>query len=407
MILIIGGGSSGLMAAITAGNAIGGKNVKILEKNERIGRKLLATGNGRCNLSNINAKPDDYQSDPQFCEYVLKHYGPKHIISIFNRLGLVAKVERDGRVYPKCSQASAVVDVLRNEISRLDIEIIQADVKKLSHKSTVFSVSLSSNKNITCKSVIVATGGRAAPVFGSDGSGYRLLTQMGHKLKAVYPVLVQLRTSFEDIKSLNGIRVYAGISLKVNGNIIAHQEGELQFTNYGISGIPALNVSAKAGQGSEIEIDFSPDTDKTVLLSMLQERVNNLCTLTAENFFVGFFHKSIGRLLLKYEGIPRTLPISDFTQNELNKLTKAIKSFYMPLSGVLSFKEAQATGGGICTDGFNPHTMESLLQKGLFAAGEVLDVYGPCGGYNLQWAWSSGYAAGLSASKEWERTFLT
>jgi len=399
MILIIGGGASGLMAAIAAGNAIGGKNVKILEKNERIGRKLLATGNGKCNLSNINSKPSDYQSEPQFCEYVLKHYGPKHIIDIFNRFGLVVKIEKDGRVYPKCSQSSAVLDVLRNEISRLDIEVIRAEVKNLSLKGTVFSVMLSSNKNITGKSVIVATGGRAAPVFGSDGSGYHLLTRMGHELTDVYPVLVQLRTSFDDIKSLNGIRAYARISLKGNGGIIAHEEGELQFTNYGISGIPALNVSAKAGQGSRIEIDFSPDTDNAVLFRLLQDRANNLSTLSAESFFVGFFHKAIGRLLLKCADIPRSLPVSQFTQNELNKLTKTIKSFNMPLSGVLSFKEAQATGGGICTDGFNSQTMESLFQKGLFAAGEVLDVVGPCGGYNLQWAWSSGYVAGLSASK--------
>jgi len=399
MILIIGGGASGLMAAITAGNAIGGKNVKILEKNERIGRKLLATGNGRCNLTNINAKPSDYQSDSQFCEYVLKHYGPQHIIDIFSSLGLVAKIERDGRVYPKCSQASAVVDVLRNEISRLEIEVIHADAKRLSLKGTVFSVLLSNNKSITCKSVIVAAGGCAAPVFGSDGSGYCLLTQMGHKQKDVYPVLVQLRTSFDDAKSLHGIRAYAGISLKGNDGIIAHEEGELQFTNYGISGIPALNVSAKAGQGSEIVIDFSPDTDDAVLFSLLHERAHNLCTLSAESFFVGFFHKAINRLLLKYAGIPRSLPVSHFTQKELNKLTKTIKSFHMPLAGVLSFKEAQATGGGISTDGFNPQTMESLHQKGLFAAGEVLDVFGPCGGYNLQWAWSSGYAAGLSAIK--------
>jgi len=399
MILIIGGGASGLMAAIVAGNSIGGKNVKILEKNERVGRKLLATGNGRCNLSNINAKPSDYQSDSQFCEYVLKHYSPEHIINIFDRLGLVVRIERDGRVYPKCSQASAVVDVLRNEISRLDIEVIQADAKQLSLNGTVFSVLLSNNKSIKCKSVIVATGGRAAPVFGSDGSGYRLLTQMGHKLKDVYPVLVQLRTSFEDAKTLHGIRAYAGISLKGNGDIIAHEEGELQFTNYGLSGIPALNVSAKAGLGSEILIDFSPDIDNTMLFSLLQERANNLYTLSAEDFFVGFFHKAISRLLLKNSDIPRSLPVSHFTPKELNRLTKTIKSFQMPLSGVLSFKEAQATGGGIYTDGFNPQTMESLLHKSLFAVGEVLDVFGPCGGYNLQWAWSSGYAAGLSASK--------
>jgi predicted Rossmann fold flavoprotein len=288
---------------------------------------------------------------------------------------------------------------LRNEISRLNIEIIQANITNISFENPYYSVELPGNKRISGKSVVVATGGQAAPVFGSDGSGYNLLVKMGHKLNNTYPALVQLRTSFTDIKSLNGVRAYAGIKLCCNGSVIAQEEGELQFTNYGVSGIPALNVSGRAGQGSEIEIDFSPDTDYTELLHLLEQRANNLSASTAEQFFTGFFHKAIGRILLKYADIPHSFLISSFTENEFKNLMKVIKSFRMPLTGVLGFAEAQATGGGISTVDFNPRTMESVINKGLYAAGEVLDIYGPCGGYNLQWAWASGFLAGISASR--------
>jgi predicted Rossmann fold flavoprotein len=399
MVIIIGGGASGLIAAVAAGNAAGGDNVKIIEKNERIGRKLLATGNGRCNLTNINAASDSYRGEqPGFCASALRMFSAEHTIEFFNRLGLVVRTETDGRVYPKCDSAGAVLDVLRNEIARLNIEIIHADVSRLSFNRDAFLIHCTDNRNITGLSVIVSTGGRAAPVFGSNGSGYNLLTQMGHELNKVYPALVQLRTSFADIKSLNGVRVNAGIGLRKNGRVIGYQEGGLQFTNYGVSGIPALNISGAAEQGSDIVIDFSPDTDSDALLRLLVKRAANLSALSAEEFLTGFFHKAVGRLLLKYAGIPPKPPVSAMTWH-LNKLAGVIKSFCMPFSGVLGFEEAQVTGGGIRTSEFNPYTMESVIRKGLFAAGEVLDIYGPCGGYNLQWAWASGYLAGISAAR--------
>ncbi|MDR1559223.1 MAG: aminoacetone oxidase family FAD-binding enzyme [Clostridiales bacterium] len=398
MIIIIGGGASGLIAAVAAGNAVGGGNVKIIEKNDRVGRKLLATGSGRCNLTNINAALGGYTGeDAGFSAAALRKFGPKDTMEFFEGLGLVTRIEEHGRVYPKCNLASAVLDVLRNEISRLNIEIIHAEASRLSFERSAFSIYCTDKRKIMGRSVIVSAGGRAAPVFGSNGGGYNLLIQMGHELNDVYPALVQLRTNFADIKTLNGVRVNAGIGLRRNGRVVAYQEGELQFTNYGVSGIPALNVSGAAGQGSDIVIDFSPDMDKEALLRLLEKRVVNLRCRRADEFFTGFFHKAVGRLLLKYAGVPPGLPVSAL-KDYLNKLVGSIKSFHMPLSGVLGFAEAQVTGGGIRTDGFNPRTMESVIQKGLYAAGEVLDIYGPCGGYNLQWAWSSGHLAGVSAA---------
>jgi len=401
VVIIIGGGAGGLIAAIAAGSIIGGENVRILEKNDRVGRKILATGNGRCNLTNINASVSDYMGEhPEFCSYALRSFSPEKAINFFQRLGLVIKIEADGRAYPKCGMAGAVLDILRNEISRLNIEVIHAEAVNIRFAHSLFSVYSSKQREVFGQRVIIATGGRAAPVYGSDGGGYDLLIKFGHKLNAVYPALVQLRTGAADIKALNGIRVTAGISLVKDGDIIARQEGELQFTNYGVSGIPALNLSGMAGQGSDIVIDFSPDTDDSGLLRLLRKRSENLSHLDAGQYFTGFFHKTVGRILLKYAGIPFTMPVSRFTEKELIKLVTAIKSYTAPLSGVLGFNEAQATGGGIDTDGFDPHTMESYLIKGLYAAGEVLDIYGPCGGYNLQWAWASGYLAGKSAASD-------
>ena len=399
MVLVVGGGASGLIAAIAAGRVLGGGNIKIFEKNDRIGRKILSTGNGRCNLTNINASPDDYiGEDPRFVSYALKQFGPGQVIDFFNRLGLLVKTEDNGRVYPKCSLAGAVLDTLRNEIARLSIEVIHTEVTDISFDHASFGIYDSTGKATRGQKVIIAAGGCAAPFLGSDGSGYKLLAKLGHKINAVYPVLVQIRTNFPDIKTLNGIRAYAGLKIMNNGSVISYQECEIQFTNYGISGIPALNLSCMAGQGSDMVIDFSPDTDNEDLLRLLEKRAAGLSYLGADQFFTGFFHKSIARLLLIQAGVQYSMPVSQFTKKEFIKLTGAIKSFPMPLSGVLGFNEAQATGGGIQTAGFNPYTMESRLRKGLYAAGEILDIYGPCGGYNLQWAWASGYLAGISAA---------
>jgi len=398
VVIVIGGGASGLVAAIAAGRILGGGNVKIVEKNDRVGRKLLATGNGRCNLTNMNVNADSYIGEhPEFCARALRRFTPEAVIGFFEHIGLLVKMEDGGRVYPKCSLASAVLDTLRNEISRLSIEIIQADVTDLSYENSSFSLYSSNKKVAAGERVIVTTGGQAAPFTGSDGGGYHLLSQFGHRINTAYPALVQLRSGSSDCKALNGIRVYAGISLMENNRLIACQEGELQFTNYGVSGIPALNLSGMAGQGNSLLIDFSPDTDNGALLRLLKKRAENLSSFLAEQYFTGFFHKKIGGILLKYVDRPAAVPISQFSETELKRLVKAIKTFPLPLRGTLGFTEAQVTGGGIQTRGFNPGTMESLKQPGLYAAGEVLDIYGPCGGYNLQWAWASGYLAGESA----------
>jgi len=399
MVTIIGGGASGLIAAITAGRVLGGGNVKICEKNDRVGRKILATGNGRCNLTNINASEGDYiGGQPGFVSHALRIFGPEQTIQFFERLGLCVRAEDDGRVYPKCSLSGAVLDTLRNEVSRLNIEVIHANVIKVAAAGPSFSIYTSEGKRIETHRAIVATGGCAAPFLGSDGGGYGILTDMGHKLNDVYPALVQIRTSRADMKPLNGIRVCAGVSLMDKDRLIAYEEGEIQFTNYGVSGIPALNLSCKAGQGNSLIIDFSPDTDRETLTRLLERRASDLPHLAAGQFFTGFFHKSVGRLLLKSAGVSETFPVSRFTVKEITKLANSIKSFYAPISGTLGFNDAQVTGGGVRTDGFNPRTMESLIKSGLYAAGEVLDIYGPCGGYNLQWAWSSGCLAGMSAA---------
>ncbi len=383
-IAIIGGGASGLAAAIFAARK--GAAVAVFEKNPRVGKKILSTGNGRCNFTNTDICKNNYNSD--FVSVALKKFSPYDAIDFFESLGLLAKTEDEGRIYPNSGQASAVLDVLRLEAIRLGIVLrTDFDVAEIIQKNNGFFVISKTGERYFADKAIVATGGMAAPKTGSDGSGYKILKRLGHTVTELVPSLVQIKTT----KSIQGVRAYGRVTME-NGKTAV---GEVQFNSYGLSGIPVFGLSKYAKKGEKICVDLLPDLDFSDVLKMLKTRPKQ----TMETYMTGIINKSLGQMLLKECGISPLSKMSDTLSSvEIEKIAKMLKCWRFEITGVMPWDNAQVTAGGISLKEVNPETMESYLVKNLFIIGELLDIDGDCGGFNLHWAWASGFVAGSEAA---------
>lgn len=399
-IAVIGGGASGIVAAISA--ARNGARVTIYERCERIGRKILATGNGRCNYTNFNASVENYHgNNPQFITDVVNNFWVNETNSFFAELGMLTKVLEDGKAYPYSLQASAVLDVLRYELERLNIKVLtEFEVEKIKKTDNGFLIKSYNGNEVFANKVILSTGGKASPSLGSNGSGYKIAESFGHKTTKLYPSLVQIKTDTTLIKALKGIKLDANV-LIVAGNKKASYMGEVLFTEYGLSGPAIFNISRICKECSDVKVilDILPEIEYDDLYEILKSRRSKFRNL--ETFFVGMINKKVGMTIMKYADVLPFSRMSDtINEEEIKRLCDALKNFKLNVTGTMSWNNAQVTAGGIITDDINPVTMESKLCKGLYLTGEILDIDGDCGGYNLQWAWSSGYVAGLNASEE-------
>jgi predicted Rossmann fold flavoprotein len=412
-IAIIGGGASGMMAALTAASCNSDAVITIYEKNNRVGKKLLSTGNGRCNLTNTECDIGHFHgNNPEFVKAVIERFTPEDTIRFFESIGLECKLTHGGRVFPYCGQASAVLDVLRFELARAGVEIrTNTEVIAVSRDSAAEGLALhlrtSAGDDITrTDRLVVSCGGKSAPSTGSDGGGFSLLSSLGHRIIEPYPALTQLKTDTKIAASLCGVRVTGRASvIGHDSSEIAQSEGEIQFTAYGLSGPAIMDISAAAltGQNDKavVALDLMPHLSNKGLVKMLALRKERLSHLLSLDFLVGMLHKKVGQVILKHAGVLKlSLPVCELCDSELLRLARLIKRLVFQVEGHTGWEHAQATGGGADTAEFSASTMESLLVSGLFATGEVLDVYGDCGGYNLQWAWSTGRAAGLAATAE-------
>lgn len=403
-IAIIGGGASGMMAAITAKRLKPGLSVLIIDRMSRIGKKLLATGNGRCNYTNVSVSPDNYYGSRSHIESALSQFSNRDTIDFFSGIGIVARTEDGGKVYPHSLAAASVLDALRFELDRLGVDILtETEVTEIHHSNREFKLRLSIERLISAKRLIIATGGKASPSLGSNGSGYSLLTSLGHSLTPLSPALVQLKSDASELAALQGIKVDALVSGLSGGKPVYSERGDLLFTRNGFSGPPVFQLSAKYadGQIDELFADLCPDIREDELHSLLRSRRSKLSHLTAENFFLGFINKRVGNLVFRRSVTKDTklsLPVSKFTDHLLDSLALNLKALRFSISGTEGWENAQVTAGGIKSDEFDSRSLESKLCPGLYASGEVLDIYGDCGGYNLQWAWSSGFIAGQSAA---------
>lgn len=407
-VVVLGGGAAGLMASITA--ATNGAKTAIIEHKDRMGKKILSTGNGKCNYTNEKQGITYYRGDnPAFVLPVFEQFGKEETLAFFQKLGICPK-SKNGYYYPQSEQAASICDVLRMETAYRKVTVFTAcEATELTMRGSQFVFHTSAGK-ITARKVIFATGLLAAPKTGSDGSAIPFIKQFGHRLSDVVPALVALTCSEPFFRQLAGIRTEAAVTLFVDGREAAADHGEVQLTDYGISGIPVFQVSrfaAKALKKKEAvsaTLDFLPQMSKEALLHSLSQRFHeNAHGKTAEQAMIGFLNKKLCDVLLKETGVSLSVHAGAVTDRQLEALASLCKQFTVHITGSKSFDQAQVCAGGVKTDEIDPYTMESRLVPGIYFAGELVDIDGICGGYNLQWAWSSGYVAGLHAAEKGKR----
>ena len=395
-VVVIGGGASGMMAALTAAEDKNNR-VILLERQQRVGRKLMATGNGRCNLTNMGACAENYHGEQaDFALPALEKFGPEKVLEYFRTLGLVTVTEYGGRVYPLSNSANSVVDVLRFALENSGVELRTAEpARELIKRGEGFLIR-SDNGEITADYVIVACGGAAGAKLGGVMDGYDLLKNLGHKRTALHPALVQLVTDPTYPRALKGIRAQAKLRYVCGGEELARSEGELQFIETGLSGPAAFDVSraASVNGGGEVHVDFLGELSDAELLEILRKRAETMPDMNAEDILTGVVHNRLGKMLVKYSDVGGGRKLRELKESDFAAINNACRDFTLSVKGVEGFDCAQVTAGGIKTTGVNPETMESWFVPHLFICGELLDVDGDCGGYNLQWAWASGALAG-------------
>lgn len=395
---IIGAGASGMAAALAAAeNPM--NRIVLFERQARVGKKLLATGNGRCNLTNLNADEKGYHGeDVSFARGALKQFGVEKTLAWFRKLGLFTVTEDSGRVYPYSDQANSVVDVLRFALQKENITVKSSfEVKRVRQQDGGFIVQ-DDKETVFCERLIIACGGLAGTKLGGSMAGYKLLAQLGHRATRLRPALVQLKSDWAGVTALKGVRAHCKIQIMKNGEEFSTATGEIQFTDYGISGPVVFEVSRDACYGGgdwSAQLDFWPDGDESALLEALRGRLR--FDIPGDELLTGILHNRLGKVLARTAGIRDNRGCAQLSDLELETTASLVKAFTLPLTEPMGMDSAQVTAGGVKTEDFDPDTLESRRISGLYACGEVLDVDGDCGGYNLQWAWSSGYVAGCNA----------
>ena len=400
-IVIVGGGASGLIAAISSKKVNKYIRVSIIEKNDRIGKKLINTGNGRCNITNADITKEHYYSSNSDFFNFFESFSLNDTEEFFGNLGVVFKTEESGKIYPYSLQASSVLDALRYECEKLNVDIFCGErVKSVNKTGAKFSV-VTDGDEYSSSALIIAAGGAASDKLGGSYDGYNILKSFGHKSTALYPSITAVKTKTELIKALKGIKTDADVTL-VNGKQKKSMFGEILFTDYGLSGPPILQLSQMLmgkGSGAYLEIDFMPEYSYDDVVDLIQKRKNNVFEDKLEHLFIGMLNKRIGQCVIKSVGLNLFDLASLLTAKQISSIASKIKKFRLDVTGVRGFEHAQVTGGGIELNKFDCLTMQSLICSGLYSCGEVLDVTGDCGGFNLQWAWTSGYKAGQGAAK--------
>lgn len=395
-VLIVGGGSSGMFCALRLAEA-GVRGIAIAERNDRVGKKLSATGNGQGNITNENMSAAHYFSTTGSAERVLQKFGKEDLLRSLQELGGLFFADERGRVYPASRQAASVTDLLRFALARRGVKILtQTKISRVSFEGGAFAAEAEQGKYVAEK-LVLACGGKASPHFGSDGCGYRLAEAFGHTCTKLSPSLVQLKTDKSLIRGLKGIRTDCEVWVLREKRELCRYRGDVLFTDYGVSGDAIFRASAFAREGDVLKIDFLPQFTYDIVLRILQNKCENYPYMSAEDLLRCVMNSAIGRNLLRVCDLPHEAKSADI-KSRLAALVRAAKGFSLPLTGSAGFENAQVTKGGVRMDELD-ETMMSKKQKGLYLIGELVDIDGECGGYNLQWAFSSGAVAAEGIAK--------
>ncbi len=390
-VAIIGGGASGITAAILIKRYSPNTYVTVFERGERILRKIPATGNGRCNLSNTDISAKKYISENTAAlNSILSAVSVERVKLFFESLGLLL-CEEQGRIYPMSLRAGSVADALRFCCESCGVRVLlNTRVKDISMCKSGFICN-----GERFDKVITAFGGAAAPSFGTDGSSYSVLKKLGHTVTPVRCALVPICVK-ESTKNLKGVRSRVEISVKRNGKSLFAERGELQFTDYGLSGICVMQLSALLKANDTLVVDFCFDYSFDVILNIMRDRRSRLSYLSCVDFLSGLVHKTIAADILSRLGISQAESAAFLTDALLKKICTLLKALPFTFEKTLDFKYAQATFGGAALCEFNPTTLESLKCPGLYCIGEALEPVGFCGGYNLHFAWTTAHIAAQS-----------
>lgn len=405
-LVVIGAGPAGLMAGLTAAEK--GIKVLLLERGNHLGGKIPVTGDGKGNLSNIDLDLSHYNSSsPGFPLAALREFGFKKTREFFEKIGIKFYIDQGGRVYPYSQEAASIQKLLEAELNRLKVEVIVGiTIKGISRIGATFEILMAHAPSLFAHRLILATGGLAALQLGATGDGYRWAVKLGHHLEPPFPALVQLTSYLPHLGLLDKLKLAkVEITLFIDDKLKAHASGDLLFIPRGISGTAIFSLSRLVslaldqGQQTVIMINFTPYLNYQELFQSFNEQKNYYPQKSLLLFLQGFLPERLSQFILKTLSIDFDLTIGLVSEGEINSILKNITNFYLPINGTQSWKYAQVTCGGISVREVNPETMESRIVPHLYFAGEILDVDGDCGGYNLQWAWSSGYLAGKAASQ--------
>lgn len=398
-LIIVGGGASGIMAAIMAKDL--GIDVAILESNDRIGKKILTTGNGRCNITNKNINILRYHSENKtFFNKVFENFTLKNTVEFFNSIGLYLVTLDSDKMYPMSLQASSVLDVFRFALEEREVPIyLNHKVKEINYKNK-FIIDCNNGENFICNKLLLCTGGKSAPKTGSDGYGFTLAKKLGHNIINPIPALVQLKLNHNKLKALSGVKFDGNAHIYVNDKLRRSEFGEILFTDYGISGPPILQLSRIAsynlskGKDVSLKIDMMSNFSKDELKDFLENHFGTYSYRSVHDALIGIINKKIIPIILKEANIDNIhKPCWSLEWEEKEMLLSLLKEWTFKVSGTNSFDNAQVTAGGVDTREVDENTLQSKIVSNLYFAGEILDVDGDCGGFNLQWAWSSASVA--------------
>ena len=405
-VAVIGGGAAGMIAAVQAAKA--GAQVTLYEKNDRVGKKLLATGNGKCNFSNMDMNKNAYYgSAVAFYDELFSVFGVPETMDFFGQCGMLIR-NKNGYLYPFSEQAATVLDVLRFTMESCHVKVYtNSNVSALAimRSGSGLQVTVAGEKCDTYDAVILACGSMASPKTGSDGSGYKLAKSLGHHVTELAPALVQLRCREDFFKSVAGVRTQAGLTLWIDGEAKRHVQGELQLTDYGISGIPVFQFSREAayalmhGKRTTVGIDLMPQWEDGAYRAFWEERWKRQAGQTIEQFLTGISNKKINQLMIKLTGAKPFWMADELPKEKREKMAALYRNLMVTVKETNGFEQAQVCAGGIPADELTQN-LESQYVPGLYFAGEIIDIDGICGGYNLQWAWTSGFVAGQAAAKD-------
>lgn len=394
---IIGGGAAGLMCACIAKKRNPDKKIVIIERDNRVGKKILVSGNSRCNLTNLNSSLDNYNgSFKDGMNFLLENYPPTKIIEYFESIGLMCKPDSENRVYPLSRQASAVLSVLRNELKRLGVEeICDTEVKAISKEKDSYKINCN-DKVIYAQKVVIATGGKNNYAQKVVSNTFSVAQSIGHKITTLSPSLSTVKVDSAIIKSLKGIRAQGKVTAVVNGKKVKSESGEIQFGVDCLSGICVFNLSGiiNCEKDAQVVVQLLPDYSYTEIKDMLYKRKAITGKDSIQEIFTGLFHKNIGIALLKESKIDTAISADKLTNAQLNALASIINEWKFRTKQNNDFSSAQVTRGGVSGNEIDPHTLESKKAKNVYLCGETIDVDGDCGGYNLQFAFSSGMCVG-------------